>query len=188
MSNTTTTTVKIPNEILAKAYLLADELKSNKSQVIIKGTEWVTGLDKETIRSITIAGKELQMSESEIIEMSFTKWTARYDAHFEIYKRPLVDWIKADAKTQYIHYKNEAVIEYEKEVLQSIVDDQKNGIPLGDLNDVERRVVIKYRIEPFWSQSEEFKQEQEMKAAVERYRKENGIALGCKAWKMASLE
>jgi hypothetical protein len=151
---------------------IANELGISRNQALNKLFNMSAGLGTETLQDITNVGQKLQMSESEVIEMGFTKWKARFDAHIEVYGRPLVDWIKADAKTQYINYKYKAVIEYEKAIVKNIMGKQMSGV---SLDDIEKRVAVKYRVEPFWSQSVECQREQEMHDEIERFKKENRI-------------
>lgn len=160
---TQSTGVRFPSEVLANTYLLADELGSNKSQVIISGTEWITSLDAGAIKRISEISKELDISESEFVKNAITKRMAEIDANLEVYGKASIGY-KGDPTSLYNRFKYDFVKSYEREILKTVVAAEKKG---EDLTELQRKIAIKYRYGNAWLNSEEYQEELRRQKEIE---------------------
>lgn len=166
--STSTTSVKFPINLLGKIYLLAEDLITNKSQVIIRGAEWITEFDSSSLNSISEVSKEVQLSEAEFIKCAVLKMLAEHNAYKEVYEStmPLVmNYIKGDCSVSYQYFMEHSLKNLENEVLKTIIKDEKYG---HELDDIQKRIAIKYRIGKTWLESEEYKREREIHAEIDR--------------------
>jgi len=171
MSNTINTTIKFPNVILANAHLLADELDTNRSQVIIKGTEWITAFDAQAINSIPKIAGEVQLGEAEFIRCAVLRMIAEHNAQLETYgsikPETLLDYAKGDPGEVYQYFRQRFVEQYEKEILKTVIEDEANDM-CDIMSDIQKRIAIKFHYGRSWLESEEYAGEQRRQAELER--------------------
>ncbi len=130
-------------------------------------------LDAEMVNAITAMSKKLDVSRAEFIKFTALKWIATHDAQLETYGKlkldAKLDFIRGDTKTTYIVFKERAVKEYEREVLESVLKDETSG---KELSGVQKRIAMKYRYGKTWLQSAECAEELGRRAELERIKAE----------------
>lgn len=157
------TTEDLEEKIDAKV----EELGISKNQYINQALELYTGLDKKFFKALNGLAADLNITPADLIQRRFARWFGKVDAFVEIYNTYefLKDTSSAgDFESDYLFFKKTEVEKLEKEIVEHAYKLEIHG---AELEDYQKRLMIKYRMGNAWLESDEYKREVEMAKYIE---------------------
>ena len=156
----------------------ANTLGLSFNQYINNALEFYTKLDTKFIENLHAKAMYLKFSPADLVQRIFADWIAKVDASIEvvgIYSDISRDTITTGSyEKDYKMLRDLHVRELEQMIVTAAFKKESRGI---SLNEFEKKLLIKYRIDgsKTWLESEEYKREQEIKAEIERFMQKNNM-------------
>lgn len=145
-----------------------EELHLSKNQYINDALELFVGFDVKFLKGLNGLSSEMGISQADLIQRRLSQWMGRIDAYMEIYgdypdlTTDLVS--QGDFEADYLMHRKNEVEKLEREIAEHAYEVEILG---GELEDYQRRLMIKYRLGKTWENSVECKREIEMKQYIE---------------------
>lgn len=154
-------------KLIARIGLQAELLNISLTQYVDNALKFYSSLDTRFLKGLNGLAEDMGISPGDLAQRIIGKWMAKIDANMEIYG--YYTDLAADTMTQgdfeadYNMHKQHEIIKLEKEIVLAALESEKYG---AELEDYEKRLLIKYRQGKAWENSEEAKREQEIKKHI----------------------